>query len=101
MYEFRSWRGALACLHNAGWSAIEIDETCDALDEAKNDGGCELEDFNDDEIRSVLEANLLTEEIAALVTVAFARSNDDVETRGFAEALADLEAFAEDYDDDE
>lgn len=95
------WRGALAYLHEAGWSIEDIDETCDALEEARNWANFDLDELDDDEVRSILESNLSSEEITALVAVVEIRSRTDSETEIFAEALNDLDNFAATYVDGE
>ena len=98
------WRDALLCLHTHGWNADDIDEACEAMHDACNDGeyeGVEVSHLTLAQVQSVLKVDLDARVLRSLQEVAVLRGRQSVEAEDLQRALYDIDAFAYDFAGDD
>lgn len=94
------WRDTLMRLHVAGWNSDDIDDACEALAEACDDGahaGTAIDALTPDQVRATVKEPLETRVAAALVTIADLRRQGTTAADELRTALYDLDAFAYEY----
>ncbi len=92
-----SWQDDLFRIHSLGWSAEDIDDACEALNEACDDGnfeGTPINDLTPTQVRSELAVTLDDATAAALRRIASLRCRQDRDAEDLRHALYDLDAFA-------
>ena len=91
------WREALLHLHANGWNADYIDEACEAVHVACDEGkyeGTEVGDLSLAQIQSVLHAQLGDRLLTSLQVIAALRRCQNIEAEDLQRALHDLDGFA-------
>lgn len=100
----RTWQEALLTLHVGGWDTDDIDDACETLAEACDEGilgANEVVDLDADDVRSVLDNELSVEEADALILIADLRQQVGGDAEALGDALYDLDAFAYEYSDED
>lgn len=88
-------------LHVLGWDADDIDNACQALNEACSEGGAfdgsTVIDLEFSAVRELLRADLTSGAVASVLLVAETLGRADSDAAALREALYDLDAFAYKY----
>lgn len=98
------WRDDLLRLHTHGWNTDDIDEACEALHEACDQGeyeGSKVSDLTLAEVKSVLKVDLESGLLRSLQAIAELRSRQSPDAGDLQQALYDLDAFAYDFAGDD
>jgi len=93
-----SWEGSLLYLHDQGWNSDDIDSACEALADACLEGeheDLEIDELEPEHVRAVLGVEIDDRLAMALTDVAWVRAQDGPDASSLAEALFDLDAFAD------
>lgn len=99
-----AWRDALLQLHTAGWNADDIDEACEALHEACDEGefaGTEISDLTPHQIRYLLSVTLDLALLSSLRAIATLRHRQSLDAEELQRALYYLDAFAYEFAGDD
>ena len=91
------WRDRLLHLHSRGWNADDIDDACEALRNACDEGeydGAEIRDLTSAQLRSVLQADMDEGVLISLREIATLRCLQSTDAEELQRALYDLDAFA-------
>jgi len=97
------WRDALLHLHANGWNADDIDEACEAVHVACDEGeyeGSEPGDLTLAQIQSVLNVQLDHRLLTSLQVIAVVRHCQNIDAEDLQRALHDLDAFAFEFTGD-
>lgn len=91
------WREALLYLHGNGWNADTIDEACEAVHVACDEGayeGIDAGNLTFAQIQSVLNVQLDHRLLRSLQVIVALRHRQNTEAEDLQRALHDLDGFA-------
>jgi aryl-alcohol dehydrogenase-like predicted oxidoreductase len=98
------WRDDLLYLHTNGWNADDIDEACEAMHEACDEGqyeGTEVRNLTLPQVQSVLKVTLDGRLLRSLQAIAALRHLRNTDAEDLQRALYDLDAFAYEFAGDD
>ena len=94
----QSWEDSLIHLHEMGWETDDIDTACDSLVEACTDGdfeGSEPSELDDSQLAQIFGPDVSESERKAIAHLTEVRAQEDPEAEALAEALWDIDEFAD------